>query len=847
MNIGLTLPELLAELGYTPEEHTTINTEAPGQSFTTRRTTAEDAEIPSPDVNVWFGINPIRPESSGRGTAKDITRLAALWVDIDIKDGGAQDFDIARSIADDIGTMIGAWPTATTYSGHGIQPIWAVDIEDGQITDDDSRGRAQAILRRFGRLARMAAAQHGSGLDSVFDLPRILRAPGSYNLKNPDDPKLVFTQAGNGTPLTYDALEEAFDAYGIVESDLDAEILGETVSAPADWEFGNSTCAYVKKMVAGWEGDEPDARHPWLLSCHTRLAAAHRAGCISEADMVTARSVVDSRFDDLLHTQAPQRDANPGEASEAHAWAYQRISAKSDSASLNELGSHVHPVVPHITSTPSDLIGLNPHAGPVSDGNLATVQDIETWRDGKFINNTHAHSDDGNAMALVNRYRENVRYCTDRGRWLTWNGYVWKWQASGGGIVREYAKQVARALPENDKDEIRHKRHALSAPGTSNTLTQAATDTRITVTIDDLDAHPWEINTPGGIIDLKKGTLQPSDPTRLHTRTTRYTPNLAADTGLWDRFLLTTFAGNQDLVGYLQRLTGYSTVGEVLEHILPFALGSGGNGKSVFFEVVAGVLGDYATSSPSGFLMASSFQQHSTEIARLAGARFVTCSEVNESDRFDEAKVKELTGGDSLTARFMRQDDFTFTPTHHLWLMGNFRPAVLSGGGGFWRRLRVIPFTHTVDETERIDGLAQTLIEDYGPAVLAWIMHGAAAYAKRGLDEPAAIGEATQQYATDVDTVGQFIDEECYTVAGEAAKSLTVGTTELRKAYEQWCSDNGEAPLTGRSFTDHLKRREILVGRDAPRGAKGRRLYGGIALHADGTTHDDHDGDRGGY
>lgn len=507
-------------------------------------------------------------------------------------------------------------------------------------------------------------------------------------------------------------------------------------------------------------------------------------------------------------------------------------------------GSEPHIRAPHpIGDTTSQLLNLNPGDTPTTEGSLATVHNLDQHRDTN--SNSLAQSDDGNALLLVNRHRDRIRYCTDRGRWLVWNGHVWTWQAASGGLVREFAKQVARTLPEGEKAELRHKRHALSAPGTSNMLTQAATDSRITVTMDDLDAHPWELNTPGGIIDLRAGTLQPSDPNKLHTRTTGCVPNLAADNTLWERFLTTTFAGDTDLIGYLQRLTGYSTVGEVLEHILPFALGSGGNGKSVFFEVIAGVLGDYATSSPSGFLMASAFHQHSTEIARLSGARFVTCSEVNESDRFDEAKVKELTGGDSLTARFMRQDDFTFTPTHHLWLMGNFRPAVLSGGDGFWRRVRVIPFTHTVPATERIDGLAQKLITEHGPAVLAWIMQGAADYAQRGLDEPAVIGQATEQYATDVDTVGRFMDEECHTATGPSARSLTVGVPELRKAYERWCDDNGEQPLSGRAFTDHLKRRGVLVGRDAPKGSQGRRLYGGITLVS--RDSDEHDGDRGGF
>jgi putative DNA primase/helicase len=373
-------------------------------------------------------------------------------------------------------------------------------------------------------------------------------------------------------------------------------------------------------------------------------------------------------------------------------------------------------------------------------------------------------------------------------------------------------------------------------------LTQAATDGRVAVALADLDAHPWELNTPAGIIDLRTGQTTPPDPDRLHTRVTAVAPDMDADTTFWARFLDQTFDGTtptgSELIHYLQRLVGHSAVGVVGPHVLPFAQGSGGNGKGVFLETCVRVLGDYATTAPSGFLMAKIHASHETEIARLAGARMVLCSEVNEDDRFDEAKVKQLTGGDTLTARFMQQDHFSFTPTHHLWLMGNHQPAVRAGGRSFWRRLRLIPFTREVPEDQVIDDLQGILAREHGPAVLAWIIRGAVDYAARGLREPDQVKSATADYAHEQDTVSRFLEERCR-LGGGGHVQLKVAL--VRGAYERWCADEGEQPVTAKAFGMQLQRHDVV----AVKGSRGQRFYRGITLLADDL--DDEPGDEGRY
>ncbi|MFB9432781.1 phage/plasmid primase, P4 family [Streptoalloteichus tenebrarius] len=471
--------------------------------------------------------------------------------------------------------------------------------------------------------------------------------------------------------------------------------------------------------------------------------------------------------------------------------------------------------LPTITATPS------------AAGTLAIVHQPPDTE----VESTYARSDDGNALALIDRYGAVLRYCPERGRWLHWTGVRWEWCASGGGHAREYAKRIARALPEDDQAAIRHKARSLGAVGTTAMLTQAATDPRIVVGLDQLDAHPYELNTPTGIIDLRTGTLTPPDPARLHTRITAAAVDEAADPIRWAEFLGDTFGNDQDLITYLQRLVGYSACGRVREHVLPFAFGSGANGKGAFLETVTHVLGDYATTAPAGFLMAKNYASHDTEIARLAGARMVVCSEVNEQDRFDEAKVKALTGGDTLTARFMRQDHVTFTPTHTLWLMGNHQPAVTSGGHSFWRRLRLVPFTRTVPEERRVDDLQGILAREHGAAVLAWIIEGARDYATNGLPTPASVKAATAEYETAQDTVARFVADCCH-IGG--ADHVTTTTSALRAAYERWCLAEGEAAVSPKRLGLELRR----LGIDPARTGRAR-LYRGVALIADENTSPD--------
>jgi putative DNA primase/helicase len=474
----------------------------------------------------------------------------------------------------------------------------------------------------------------------------------------------------------------------------------------------------------------------------------------------------------------------------------------------------------HLTVVPAQ-------PGPATDGTAALKVD-EPAPQAETGPGTYSRTDDGNALRLVDRHTDDIRYCPQRG-WLTWDGHRWTWDDRGH--VAELARDVARSLPEADGD-AQHKARSLSARGLESMVKVARTDPRIVAPVDTLDASPWQLNTPAGVVDLRTGQIGPPDRDALHTRTTAVAPDPEHPAERWLQFLADTFGQDADLITYVQRMLGLSLIGTVLEQVLPFAFGDGANGKSTLADTVMKLVGigetGYAISAPSEMLLASSASNHPTEIARLAGARLVVASELDDGQRFAEARIKMLTGRDIITGRFMRQDFFSFAPTHTLWLLGNHRPAVRTGGPAFWRRLRLVPFLHTVPEHLRDTHLEEHLVDREGPAILAWLIRGAADYARNGLTTPAAVQAATDEYQGEQDTVARFVADMCV-LGAPGALAMQTASGALRAAYEAWCQQEGEEPVSAKKFAATLQRGPYNV---ESRRTSRMRFFDGIRLTA---------------
>lgn len=431
-------------------------------------------------------------------------------------------------------------------------------------------------------------------------------------------------------------------------------------------------------------------------------------------------------------------------------------------------------------------------------------------------------TEDGTARALATYHADTLRYCPQRGMWLQWTGSRWAWDTAE--MHRECIRDMARELPDVEGWK-NYKKRALSASGVAGIARLAQSDSRLTVHIDELDANPYELNTPDGIINLRTGERRIADPKALHTRSTNYAPDYDRKSELLDSFLRTTFGADPHLIAYIQRLFGLSLIGTVLEQLLLFAYGVGANGKSTLLETVIACVGrnegGYSIVVPSEMLMVRKHTEHPAELAQLAGTRLVVCSELEDGQRFAEARIKMLTGRDSVNARFMRRDPFTFTPTWTLWLIGNQKPDATTGGPAFWRRMKMLPFAHVVPEGDRDPNLPDKLLEE-APAILAWIARGAALYHQQGLATPDIVSSTTEAYRHDQDTVERFVSDKCHRAPNDLVR---VAITLLRDKYERWCYDNGETPVTAKRLTQDLHDK---YGIRSDKGSKGQRFYFGI-------------------
>lgn len=483
---------------------------------------------------------------------------------------------------------------------------------------------------------------------------------------------------------------------------------------------------------------------------------------------------------------------------------------------------------------PADIPAAR-HLTAVDGNTVRVVEPLTATR----LATGYGPTQDGTARALADLHHTNLRYCPQRGMWLSWTGSRWSWDYSE--THREHVRALARELPEGEGWR-KHKAISLSSAGVTGIARLAQSDPRLNVHIDQLDANPYQLNTPAGIIDLRTGALTPAIPEALHTRTTTVAPDFDQPSDLLNRFLDTTFGGNPDLIGYIQRLAGLSVIGTVLEQILPFGLGTGANGKTTLTEALEYTLGrgdgGYSMSAPSEMLMARKHSEHPAELAQLAGARLVICSELDDGQRFAEARIKQLTGRDSINARFMRKDPFTFRPSHTIWLLGNHKPNATAGGPAFWRRVQLIPFENVVPVHQR-DGQLGEKLEQEAPAILAWLARGAADYMTGGLRVPALVKAATEQYAHDQDSIGRFVDERCH-LAPDNPLVVQIKVGDLRTAYEQWCHDNGDTPVSAKRLTQDLRDRWNV---DTNR-TMSARFYGGVSLLTDDEPGPDRWGER---
>ncbi len=438
-------------------------------------------------------------------------------------------------------------------------------------------------------------------------------------------------------------------------------------------------------------------------------------------------------------------------------------------------------------------------------------------------------TDAANVDAFVRLHGKGYRYVLEWSAWIAWSGKRWELTGARGRVLRA-AVLVAReehyrcrgrikALEEElrplrlpaQKDEDRIKRLEALIKRETKLLLWFATsqnqgkveavakglEHRLIVRMAELDRDPWSLNVANGTVDLRTGELRPHDREDLFTQLVDVDFDLAARAPTWSAFLSGAMRGSLGLTTYLQRLIGYTLTGLTTEHILVFHYGNtGSNGKSTFLATVRALLGEYACSAPRSllFIPKNGAEPHPTELARLYGKRLAICAEVPEHAELAEAKIKDITGGDVVSVRRMKEDFWDLTPSHTLHCAGNHKPVIRGVDGGIWRRIKLVPWTVTIPAAKQDKALGQKLLAEL-PGILAWAVHGCLEWQRNGLVEPEEVTLAGEAFRTESDPLGSFFASRCVFEADarESGKAI-------RSAYETWCSDLGHHAIGARDL-----------------------------------------------
>ncbi len=403
-----------------------------------------------------------------------------------------------------------------------------------------------------------------------------------------------------------------------------------------------------------------------------------------------------------------------------------------------------------------------------------------------------ALSEDSLAQLFCEAHAGLLVYAHSFQQWYIYQPTTGIWEQDGMELVQHWIRGFVRGLNKEQKE----KWSKASVVAAVEKL--ARRDPVLAIRGTEFDADPWLLGTPAGVWDLRSGEMLKPSPTHYVNKRTAVAP-LAQRPELWLAFLTDATNGDTELMGYLQRLAGYCLTGETREEILVFMHGPGGNGKGVFMNAIRDVLGEYAKQAAMQVLLSNNGDRHPTELANLNAARLVLASESPEGKRWDEERVKALTGRDAISARFMNRDFFEFIPQFKLLVASNHKPRIRTVDDAWRRRLHLVPFTHKPKCPN--PELKEQMRAEY-PAILQWMIEGADWWIREGLAPPASITKATEEYFKEEDVIGLWFAECC-----EAAPGATAERKKLYHSYDAWCRGMGHSAATMHTVTRWFKQR----------------------------------------
>lgn len=448
--------------------------------------------------------------------------------------------------------------------------------------------------------------------------------------------------------------------------------------------------------------------------------------------------------------------------------------------------------------------------------------------------------DTGNAERMSDMFNEVIRYnYTDR-KWMLYEKNKWVYDQLG--VIYDLVDKSLEAMKaekdwyiqqdkeNNDENQTLFKAwekyYKKSRNHNIKTALEKEVQHYVPIMQNLLDRHKMLLNTPTGVIDLNDFSVRKATPKDYFTKSVNANFDKSAKCPLWDKFLETIFSGDKDLIRYVQKAVGYSLTGSTAEQCAFFLYGTGRNGKSTFIDILRELFGDYARNIQPETIMIKNNNGINSDIARLKGARLVTTVEPNESLKLNEGLLKQLTGGDIITARKLYAEEFEFKAEFKLWMATNHKPIIRGTDLGIWRRVHMIPFTVVIPKDKIDKQLTEKLMQELD-GIFTWALRGLAMYNKEGLEMPTAVQQAVDEYKKEMDVVSRFLDE-----CTEKAFAKSVKASDLYQVYTNWCSQYGEYQMSNTKFGKEIMQKYERVRRNDGMYYVGMELNGEFAPYS---------------
>jgi len=438
-------------------------------------------------------------------------------------------------------------------------------------------------------------------------------------------------------------------------------------------------------------------------------------------------------------------------------------------------------------------------------------------------------TDTTNAERLQREFGNDIRYNGAWKKWLVFNGQ--RWVIDDGALIHEKGLAMVRGIYNELKktadyrDRIEIERYAILCESVRRreALIKAASWIKeLNIDSEQIDTNPWLLCVNNGTIDLRNGVFRNHEKGDFITKMARVDYDPASDCPEWKKFIREIMNYQNELILYLQTVCGWAVTGDTSEQTMFILFGSGANGKSTFLNTLMHILGDYAVATPTETFMSRKNEAIGNDLARLRGTRFVTTTETEQGKKIAEPIIKQITGNDKITARFLYGEYFNFTPTFKVFMATNHKPSIKGADHGIWRRIKLIPFTTRIAEDKQDKHLEDKLKKE-ASGILNWLLEGVFRWRQEGLKTPKIVLIATDEYKNDMDIIGNFI-KDCCVQKGEAR----IKVKDLYNAYVGWCNENNERTASERYLALRLQE----IGFERVRNAEAR-YWKGLGLLAD--------------